>query len=289
MANYPVDPIFFVPKGGILSDDGGELRKRRTVVSLSEDTSISRVLLKVLVDSTIDIPRSITVKLCHSMDGEGRSWTFPCYILNNELADGFPGDEDDLPPNGGNPHPFNGEVFQGEPAWVQQWVNEQMWQGAMDLFPPPAPANPQQDLNVEPFGGNHGWEPWPEEQAIQPQIEQQQEEISIQISGLSNAITSISSLMSGSSINNVFMLHTGSGGCQGEQPRVAPQDNFQRPEITLVYKRRQRAPATPTATTTENALPVRPIAPISDIGLRLSARIRAKNGIHTRGTLSARA
>ncbi|KAG8047167.1 hypothetical protein GUJ93_ZPchr0008g14040 [Zizania palustris] len=63
------------------------------------------------------------------------------------------------------------------------------------------------------------------------------------------------SMMSGSSINNVVMLHTGLGGCQGEQPRVASPANFQRPEITLVYKRRQRAPAVPTATTTENAIP----------------------------------
>ncbi|KAG8052578.1 hypothetical protein GUJ93_ZPchr0001g30693 [Zizania palustris] len=39
----------------------------------SEDTSLCRVMLKVMVDSTIDIPRSITVKSCHSMDGEGQS------------------------------------------------------------------------------------------------------------------------------------------------------------------------------------------------------------------------
>ncbi|KAG8059729.1 hypothetical protein GUJ93_ZPchr0002g23497 [Zizania palustris] len=35
------------------------------------------------------------------MDGEGRSWTFPVYIIHNELADGFPGDEDELPADGG--------------------------------------------------------------------------------------------------------------------------------------------------------------------------------------------
>ncbi|KAG8100540.1 hypothetical protein GUJ93_ZPchr0013g37132 [Zizania palustris] len=64
------------------------------------------------------------------MDGEGRSWTFPVYILNNEFVDRFPLDDDDLPPNGGNPHPFNGDIFPGEPEWVQQWVDEQMIQGA---------------------------------------------------------------------------------------------------------------------------------------------------------------
>ncbi|KAG8090827.1 hypothetical protein GUJ93_ZPchr0011g27664 [Zizania palustris] len=115
----------------------------------------------------------------------------------------------------------------------------------MGLFPQQGPVLPQQDLNEVPFGGNQGWDPWPEEQAIQPHAEQQQEEISIQISGLSNAIASSSSLMSGSSINNVVRLNTGSGsgGCQVEQPRVAPLVNFRRPEITLVYKRRQRDPA----------------------------------------------
>ncbi|KAG8065841.1 hypothetical protein GUJ93_ZPchr0004g40087 [Zizania palustris] len=34
MANFPVDPIPFIPRGGIVLDDGGGLRKRRTVVSL---------------------------------------------------------------------------------------------------------------------------------------------------------------------------------------------------------------------------------------------------------------
>ncbi|KAG8084511.1 hypothetical protein GUJ93_ZPchr0010g7750 [Zizania palustris] len=35
MANYPIDPIFFLPRGGVLTDGGGELRKKCIVVSLS--------------------------------------------------------------------------------------------------------------------------------------------------------------------------------------------------------------------------------------------------------------
>ncbi|KAG8076073.1 hypothetical protein GUJ93_ZPchr0006g44554 [Zizania palustris] len=62
------------------------------------------------------------------MDGAGRSWTFPVYIVSNELADGLPGDEEDLPPDGGNPHPFDGVVLPGEPVWVQQWVGDQQLQ-----------------------------------------------------------------------------------------------------------------------------------------------------------------
>ncbi|KAG8099445.1 hypothetical protein GUJ93_ZPchr0013g33861 [Zizania palustris] len=38
MANFPVDPIFFVPRGGVLADGGGELRKRRSVVTLTGAT-----------------------------------------------------------------------------------------------------------------------------------------------------------------------------------------------------------------------------------------------------------
>ncbi|KAG8045018.1 hypothetical protein GUJ93_ZPchr0008g11633 [Zizania palustris] len=35
MTNFPADPIAYIPRGGVLSDGGGELRKRRTIVSLS--------------------------------------------------------------------------------------------------------------------------------------------------------------------------------------------------------------------------------------------------------------
>ncbi|KAG8080669.1 hypothetical protein GUJ93_ZPchr0007g3837 [Zizania palustris] len=35
MANFPMDPLAYVPRGGVMIDGGGELRKSRNVVSLS--------------------------------------------------------------------------------------------------------------------------------------------------------------------------------------------------------------------------------------------------------------
>ncbi|KAG8047922.1 hypothetical protein GUJ93_ZPchr0008g13968 [Zizania palustris] len=53
-----------------------------------------------------NIPRSITFKSGRNNDGVGRSWTFPVYLLNNNFADIVSGDEDPLPTDNGNPHPF---------------------------------------------------------------------------------------------------------------------------------------------------------------------------------------
>ncbi|KAG8063118.1 hypothetical protein GUJ93_ZPchr0003g17841 [Zizania palustris] len=35
MANFPMDPLAYVPRGGVLLDGGGELRKARNFVSLA--------------------------------------------------------------------------------------------------------------------------------------------------------------------------------------------------------------------------------------------------------------
>ncbi|KAG8052817.1 hypothetical protein GUJ93_ZPchr0001g32021 [Zizania palustris] len=41
------------------------------------------------------------------------------------MADFAPGDEDPLPPDNGNPHPFEGNILPGEDAWIQQWADQQ--------------------------------------------------------------------------------------------------------------------------------------------------------------------
>ncbi|KAG8076282.1 hypothetical protein GUJ93_ZPchr0006g42343 [Zizania palustris] len=123
MANFPMDPLPFLPRDGAISDGGGVLRKRRNLVMLngqhvkrnedlviadcngaegfdhldrqellqhvyhhitqivasfgkllywhSEDTNLSRVLLKVMFDSTLDIPRSITEQHFNAPNGIG--------------------------------------------------------------------------------------------------------------------------------------------------------------------------------------------------------------------------
>ncbi|KAG8065205.1 hypothetical protein GUJ93_ZPchr0004g40149 [Zizania palustris] len=267
----------------------------------SEDSNLSRVLLKVLFDSTINIPRSITVKSCHSMNGEGRSWTFPVYILNNELADGFPADEDNLPPDGGNPHPFNGQVFPGEPAWIQQWVDDQMVNGAfqpdnleVDPFPDNLP-----DLNGAVAG--ELWDNWPEGPAQQPQSpldDQPQEEISMELSAISNPSNSTSA---GHSSQSALMILVDSSSAQvqptlipGVEPNVeginvstesqlnAPASLLPR-QISLVYKRRRYNTAFGPSSPKEDVQPLLSSQPlndsrvISDVGLRRSVRLQMKS------------
>ncbi|TVU19018.1 hypothetical protein EJB05_35141, partial [Eragrostis curvula] len=92
------------------------------------DQSLARVMLKVLIDDPLEVPRSLVIKIGREMDGEGRSWTVPVYMFNSYFADVAPPDEEDAPPHNGNPHPFVGPVVPGEAEFVQnmadQFVNQ---------------------------------------------------------------------------------------------------------------------------------------------------------------------
>jgi hypothetical protein len=48
-----------------------------------------------------------------SDEGHGHSWTVVNYILQAKLIGGLGGDEDPLPPDGGNPHPLPNLPFGG--------------------------------------------------------------------------------------------------------------------------------------------------------------------------------
>jgi hypothetical protein len=48
-----------------------------------EDSSLSRVLLKVLVEDPLEIPRDVVIKMGHESDG-GHSWIVPIYIFTQK-------------------------------------------------------------------------------------------------------------------------------------------------------------------------------------------------------------
>jgi hypothetical protein len=58
---------------------------------------MSRVLLKVLVEGSLEIPRDVVIKMGRKSEGEGRSWTIPIYIFNSEVIMAGPPDEEDPP------------------------------------------------------------------------------------------------------------------------------------------------------------------------------------------------
>jgi hypothetical protein len=84
----------------------------------SDDPSFSRVLLKVLVEDPLEIPRSLVIKTGREADGWGISLTVLVYVFNSTMVSGEAADEEDPLANNGNPHPFHGPVVTGEQEFI---------------------------------------------------------------------------------------------------------------------------------------------------------------------------
>jgi hypothetical protein len=97
----------------------------------------ARILVKIRVPDMLEIP--ISHVLCENTNdsGHGHSWTVVNYILQANLIEGLGGDDDPLPPEGGNPHPLPNLPFGG--IWEDaDFVHNMMH----DVAPPHVPAAP---------------------------------------------------------------------------------------------------------------------------------------------------
>jgi hypothetical protein len=90
----------------------------------SEDTSMARVLLKVLVEDPLEVPRDVVIKMGHESNGEGCIWMMPIYIFNSEAIMAGPLDEEDPPENNDEPLPFHGPVIPRERQQVAGLVDQ---------------------------------------------------------------------------------------------------------------------------------------------------------------------
>jgi hypothetical protein len=113
----------------------------------------ARIIVKVRVPHILEIPISHVLCENTSDDGHGHSWTCVIYILQSNLLGGPGGDEDHLPPHGGNPHPLPNLPFGGI------WEDADFHDAAV-----PAANEPHAHNNAAPI--NHNAAPAAEEDPI---------------------------------------------------------------------------------------------------------------------------
>jgi hypothetical protein len=91
----------------------------RFLVWNRQDSNKARIFVKIRAYDINRIPGSIVVLHSSNSLGDGNSWSCPCILFNPRMLGVGPGDEDPLPPNGGNPHPLP-IVFDDFDVWHAQ-------------------------------------------------------------------------------------------------------------------------------------------------------------------------
>ncbi|KAM0850812.1 hypothetical protein ACQ4PT_052850 [Festuca glaucescens] len=107
----------------------------------------ARILVKICVPDILDIPISLVLIDNTNDEGHGHSWTIVNYILHADLIGGMGGDEDPLPPDGGNPHALPNLPFGGI---LEDMVPEENV-AAPDVNAAPAQHNVPHDVNDVPM------------------------------------------------------------------------------------------------------------------------------------------
>ncbi|KAG8066086.1 hypothetical protein GUJ93_ZPchr0004g39507 [Zizania palustris] len=98
-----------------------------------------------------------------------------------------------------------------------------------------------QNNEPEPQAENMQWEQWPEPQLNNIQVPQNQEELSIEVSGLSVGLTSGSTAMSANNSTMAGLMHSSDNSTQNILARqMSPQPAIPKPSIKIVYSRRRQ-------------------------------------------------
>ena len=97
-----------------------------------EGANKTKTFLECLVISPERIPHSFVVSQGSVLDGNGRSWTAPVFVIGGQFLDAFPPDED-LVPHNGVLHPPHGHVMLANPNVPMHWIHDLAGGGNMQF------------------------------------------------------------------------------------------------------------------------------------------------------------
>nr|CAB3500001.1 unnamed protein product [Digitaria exilis] len=146
MANYPCNPMLYVPHGMHIEQGwkrparsrvalGGEPPRRHeqfAILSLHPAPEVQAQIPELIDDVVAMLHHDFPVRVVSAfpvvissgsiLRGNGQSWTAVVYILNGQFPDAFRPDEDPVPVDG-NPHPIHGDPLVN-PNVVPHWHHD---------------------------------------------------------------------------------------------------------------------------------------------------------------------